>query len=97
MWDLQEMQAWIMMGGAAAPVTIVPMRIMPLTDPKPPALSDSKSEVGVSNEELPTLQQVLSKVWQVDDINHMLYKGVWAMTPATCRGWEIFVQVSCYE
>jgi len=30
-WDLQAMQAWIATGGAAAPVTVEPTRMVPLT------------------------------------------------------------------
>ena len=59
--DFQEMQAWIAMGGAAAPVTVEPVRIMPLTNSRPPALSDSESKVSASDKELPTLQWVLFK------------------------------------
>ena len=86
---LQVMNAWITTGGVAASETMV-------TDgPTPPNnASDGKSEVGMSDEELPTPQKVFSKVWQVDDVEHVLDKGVWAATPAKCWGWQIFVQVS---
>jgi len=54
MQDLQEMKVWIAMGGAASPETIAPMRIMPMTDLKPPAPSNGESEVSASDKELPT-------------------------------------------
>jgi len=52
MWDLQELPALIATGGAAAPVTMEPVRIMTPTTLRPLALSDSESKVGASNKEL---------------------------------------------
>ena len=51
--------------------------------------SDSESEVGVSNGELP-----VSKVRQSDEVEHTLDKGLWSGTGATWQGWKVFVKVS---
>ena len=48
------MQAWITTGGAAAPVTMEPMRIMPSTTIRPLAPRDGEYKVGMSDKELPT-------------------------------------------
>ena len=55
----------------------------PPTLPQPMAPSDGESEVWISNEELPSPRQVVSKVRQSDNMEHVLDKGVWAMTGAT--------------
>ena len=81
-WVLQEMQAWIITGGAVAPATVEPMKIVPLSNSQPLAMSNGESEVSASNKDLPTPQRVLSKVWRVDDIEHVLDKGAWETTPA---------------
>ena len=56
--------------------------------PLPDNASDGESEVGMSDKELPTPQKVFSKVWQVDDVEHVLDKGVWAAIPAKFQGWK---------
>jgi len=61
------------------------------TNSDPSATSDGESEVGASDEELPTPKRLLSKVRRSDEVEHVLDKGAWAMTPATCVGWKIFV------
>ena len=86
---LKHTKVWIVTGGVTASTVMVPDGPVP-SDPA----SAGESKVGASDEELPTPRKVLSKVWQVDDIEHVLDKGVWVVTPAKCRGWQIFVQVS---
>jgi len=44
--------------------------------------------------ELLSPQQVVSKVWLTDDVEHMLDKGVWVATLATHWDWRIFIAVS---
>jgi len=90
---LEETQAWIMTGGVAAPVPTVPLWI-PLTTPTLPIPSNVESEVSTSEEELLTLKCLLPKVWLSDEVEHVLDKGQWAVTPATRMGWKIFVDVS---
>jgi len=94
MWALEETQAWIMSGGIAKPVTAAPLWIIPPTDLTLPPPSDGESEVGASDEELPTPKCLLSKVWLLDKVEHMLDKGPWAATPAMCIGWKIFIDTS---
>jgi len=86
---LKHTKVWIVTGGVTASTVMVPDGPVP-SDPA----SAGKSEVGVSDEELPTPHKVLFKVWQADDVKHVLDKGVWAATPTKHRGWQIFVQVS---
>jgi len=62
--------------------------------PRPPAVSDGKSEVRASDVELPSPQQVVPKVRLSDDVEHILDKGAWASTPAVHQGWKIYVKVS---
>jgi len=78
----------------AAPVIAAPLQNLPPTDLTLPAPSDSESEVGASDEELPTPKCLLSKVQLSDEVKHVLDKGTWATTPAMCVGWKIFVDVS---
>ena len=94
MQALEEIQAWIATGGVAAPVTVEPLGIIPLTNSVPTVPSNGEFEVGGSDAELPMPKQLLSKVWQADNIEHMLDKGVWETMPAKCQGWEIFMDVS---
>jgi len=75
---LQDMGAWIAAGGIVEQVVVVP----PLTLPQPSAPSGSESEVGVSDEELPSPQQLVPKVQQSDMVEHALDKGLWAGTGA---------------
>jgi len=82
------MQAWITTDGAAGPATVEPVRIMPPTNSRPLVTSDNESKVRVSDKELPTLQSIMSKVWQVE---HVLDKGAWVAMPAKCHGWEIYI------
>ena len=51
---LQDTQAWIVTSGAVVMTDMEPTRTMPLTTINPLVLSDSKSEVDMSDEELPT-------------------------------------------
>ena len=88
--DLKETWAWIMTGGAVLG-TMVPMTP---TIPRPLGTSNSESKVSVSNGELPSPRQAMSKVWLANDVKHTLDKGVWEATPATHRGWRIFMEVS---
>ena len=92
--SLEETQAWIVSGGVAAPVVVAPLRNLPPTDPTLLVPSDSESEVGASDEELPTPKHLLSKVQWSDEVEHVLDKGAWATTPAMHVGWNIFVYVS---
>jgi len=65
--------------------------------PNPPqafGYDQGESEVGASDEELLSPQQVVSKVWLTDDVEHMLDKGVWVATLATHWDWRIFIAVS---
>jgi len=43
--------------------------------------------------ELPSSQQVVSKVQQLDDVRHILDKGSWMATPAMDQGWKVFINV----
>jgi len=54
----------------------------PLTLPKLPTVSDGESEVGASDKDLPSPWQLISKVQQSDDVEHILDKGVWVATGA---------------
>src|SRR5882724_2090986 len=93
-WSLEETQVWIVSGGVAAPVVVAPLRNLPPTDLTLPAPSDSESEVGASDEELPTPRHLLSKVQLLDEVKHVLDKGAWATTPAMRVRWKIFVDMS---
>ena len=88
--------SWIMTGVVAVPATAALPGIDPLPHMQPLIPSDRESEVGGSDTELPMSKQLLSKVRQADNIEHMLDKGEWATTPAMHRGWEIFVDVSLW-
>src|SRR5882724_10239523 len=57
-WALQDMGAWIAAGGIVEQVVVAP----PLTLSQPPPPSDGESEAGVSDEELPSPQQLVLKV-----------------------------------
>ena len=76
-----------MNGRLAEGTTMQPM------DPVPWAASEGVSEVEGSDDELPSLGQVTSKVQWLDQVKHMLDKGPWAGTPAVCQGWKIFIEV----
>src|SRR5882724_285174 len=78
-WALQDMGAWITAGGIVEQVVVVP----PLTLPQQSAPSGGESEVGASDEELPSPQQLVMKVQQSDAVEHALDKGLWAGTGAT--------------
>ena len=86
-WALQDTQVWITSGGIIESMVVA----APLTLPRPVAPSDGESEVGVSDGELP-----VSKVQQLDEVEHTLNKGLWAGTRATWRGWKVFVKVSTF-
>jgi len=60
---LEDTKAWITTSGAATSTVMVPNGPVPSN----PA-SAGESKVGTSDEELPTLRKVLSKVRQADDI-----------------------------
>ena len=77
-WALQDMGAWIAAGRIIEQVVVAP----PLTLSQPSAPSDGESEVGVSDEELPSPQQLVPKVQQSDAVEHSLDKGLWAGTGA---------------
>jgi len=71
----------------------------PITSPRPSGDSDSKSKVMAPDEdkEPPSLQQVVLKVQQLDNVKHILNKGPWAVTPVVHQGWKVFIDVShCY-
>src|SRR5882724_7555157 len=84
------MGAWIASGRVVEQEVVM----SPLTLPRPLAPSDGKSEVGVSDTELPSPQQIVPKVHRADDIEHILDKGLWVGTGATRHGWKIFINVS---
>jgi len=71
-----------------------------ITVPSPPprlaASSEDESEVVApdEDEELPSLQQVVLKVQQSDDMKHVLNKGPWVATPVVHQGWKVFIHVS---
>ena len=83
------MEVWITSGGVVKQVVVV----APPTLPRPPASSDSESDVGASKD-LPSPWQLVSKVQQSDDVEHILDKGVWAVTGAKQWAWKIFIKVS---
>ena len=82
MWSLKETQAWIVSGGVAAPVVAAPLQNLPPTDPTLPAPRNGESKVSASDKELPTPKHLLSNVWLLDEVKHVLDKGAWAMTQA---------------
>src|SRR5882724_6878825 len=84
------MGAWIASGRVVEQEVVM----SPLTLPLPSAPSDGKSEVGVSDTELPSPRQIILKVHQADDVEHTLDKGLWVGTGATQCGWKIFVDMS---
>jgi len=73
---LQTTQAWIAAGGIVEQVVVA----APPTLSQPLVSSDGKSELGISDAELPSPQQVVSKVHQLDKVEHVLDKGVWVAT-----------------
>ena len=85
---LKDMKAWITTGGMAASVPMATGVTAP-----PNHASDGESKFGMSDVELLTPQNLLSKVRRADKVEHMLNKGLWAVTPATHRGWQIFIDV----
>src|SRR5882724_3180617 len=89
---LQDTKAWIASGGIVEQVVVAP----PLTLPLPLGPNDGKSEVGVSDEELPSPRRLVSKVRRSDNVEHILDKGVWAGTGAMRRGGRIFVKVRVF-
>src|SRR5882724_6222741 len=89
---LQDTKAWIASGGIVEQVVVAP----PLTLPLPLGPNDGKSEVGVSDEELPSPRRLVSKVRRSDNVEHILDKGVWAGTGAMQRGGRIFVKVRVF-
>jgi len=91
-WALRDTRAWVASGGIVEQVVVAP----PPTLPPPVAPSDSESEVGPSDAELPSPRQLVPKVRQADDVEHTLDKGLWVGTGAKRRGWKIFVGVSVY-
>ena len=64
--------------------------------PLPLGPNDGKSEVRVSDEELPSPRWLVSKVRRSDDVEHILNKGVWAGTGATRWGGRIFIKVRVF-
>ena len=82
-------KAWIAKGGQALLVTVGAANEDPLAH-----LSDSESEVMLSDEVLPSPWQVVPKVVQSDEFEYTLDKGAWVVTPAKHHGWEIFIMVS---
>ena len=70
-----------------------------VTSPLPRLSASSNGESKVmapeEDEELPSLQQVVLKVQQSDDMKHVLNKGPWMATPAVCQAWKVFIDVSC--
>jgi len=88
---LQDTEAWIVSGGVVKQVVVV----APLTLPQPPASSDGKSEVRASDAELTSPQQFISKVQQSDNVDHILDKGVWVVTPFHMSRLEDLYQMSC--
>jgi len=88
---LQTMKAWIATRG-----TVV-------GDPPAPVknASNGKSEVPGSEdappEDLPSPHQLLPKVLQSNQVEHVLNKGAWATTPAIHQGWKIFINVSANQ
>src|SRR5882724_6300655 len=92
MQALQDTKAWIATGGIVEQVVVA----APPTLPLPLGPNDGKSKVGVSDEELPSPHRLVSKVRRLDDVEHVLDKGVWAGTGAARRGGRIFVKVRVF-
>jgi len=93
-WDLAKNWELIKNSGVANPTTMNSiMTYFPMLS-KPQDLSDRESEVETSNEVLPSLQWIVLKVQLLDEVEHILDKGVWVVMPAIHWGWEIFVAVS---
>ena len=93
---LEETQSWITTGGVTVPATAALLGIDPLPHMQPLILSDGESEVGGSDMELLMPKWLLSKVQWADNVEQVLDKGAWVTTLATCRGGEIFVDVSSW-
>ena len=87
---LENTKAWITSGGVVEQVAVATL----LNLPQPMAPSDGESEVRASNTKLPSPHQVITKVQQVDDMEHTLNKGLWVGTRAIQWGWKIFVNLS---
>ena len=83
-------KAWISQGGPTLLVTVGATVKGPLAHQ-----SKGESKVVPSDEDLPMPQCLVPKVVQLDDIEHTLNKGAWAMTPAKHRGGQIFIEVCC--
>src|SRR5882724_3907396 len=89
---LQDTKAWIASGGIVEQVVVA----APPTLPHPHGPNDGESEVGVSDEELPSPRRLVSKVRRSDNVEHILDKGVWVGTGATRQGRRIFVKVRVF-
>src|SRR5882724_2156524 len=76
---LQDMGAWITASGIIEQVVVVP----PLTLSQPPPPSNGELEVGVSDKELPSPQQLIPKMRQSDKVEHTHDKVLWVGTGAT--------------
>ena len=63
---------------------------MPPAESDVPATTNGKSEVNASPSSFP----LLPKVCHGDLVCHTLDKGLWVMTPAVHKGWNIWVAVS---
>src|SRR5882724_2074644 len=89
---LQDTKAWIASGGIVEQVVVA----APPTLPLPLGPNDGESEVRVSDEELPSPRRLVSKVRRLDDVEHVLDKGVWVGTGATRWGGRIFIKVRVF-
>jgi len=87
---LQDTQAWIASGGIVENVVAVATPTLP----QPVAPNNGKSKVEISNEELPSPQQLVSKVRWSEKVEHTLDKGLWAGTGAMQQVWKVFIKVS---
>ena len=88
--DLAANKAWIFQGGPT-PLVTVGAAVKGLLS----CQSEGESKVVPSDEDLPTPRCLVPKVVLLDDIKHILNKGVWAVTPAKHQGGQIFIEVHC--
>jgi len=82
---------WIVNGGITEPVTIEPTVTTPPNNTRSQPASDGESEVEASDKELLSPCQLVSKVRQLDQVEHTFDKGAWAVMPSLCQGWKIYV------
>ena len=97
MWALLPTKAGVVTGGIADSTMVDPIVTTSPNDIRPPPESEGESEVhgsdGEPDKKLPTPCQLVSKVQQSDQVERTLSKGAWAVMPALCQGWKLYITV----